>query len=127
MTYDDLLQLLTLGLVFTFTLAVMASTLESAVPPTFVVQQQDRAVHAYCAEWRETRGKQPLDAEQMNERVVTRLERRYPAVFPECRGDHQGYCLSWITALVEGLRRYGQRSLSAVCSNFQGEGETPQR
>src|SRR5260370_26269037 len=98
----DLLQRLTLGLFFPLAWAEMAS---GTVPPSFVVQQQDRAVQAYCAVWRETRSKQPLDAEQINKRVVARLERRYPGVFPDCRPDHQGHCLSWINALVEGLRR----------------------
>src|ERR1700688_5031645 len=117
------LERLTLRLAFTFALIMMASTLASgALPPTFVAQQQDRAVRAYCIEWRRTQGKQPLSADQMNKRVVTRLERRYPEVFTECRPDHQGQCLSWINALVEGLRRYGQRSLNEVCSNLQGEG-----
>jgi hypothetical protein len=54
-----------------------------AVPRAFDAQQQDRAVHAYCAEWRETQGK--LNADQMNKRVLFRLEKLYPAVFPECR------------------------------------------
>jgi hypothetical protein len=121
------LEHLTLRLAFTFALIVMASTLASgALPPTFVAQQQDRAVSAYCAEWRKTQGKQPLSADQMNKRVVTRLERHYPAVFPECRANHQGQCRSWINALVEGLRRYGHRSLNAVCSNPQGEGDALQ-
>jgi len=120
----ELLQRLTLGLAFTFTLIGMASTLASgALPPTFVAQQQDRAVRAYCVEWRRTQGKQPLSDDEMNKRVVRRLERRYPTVFPECRADHQGQCLSWINALVEGLRRYGHRSVNAVCSNPQGEGD----
>jgi hypothetical protein len=105
----------------------MASTLASgALPPTFVAQQQDRAVRAYCVEWRKTQSKQPLAADQMNKRVVTRLERQYPAVFPECRTDNQGLCTSWINALVEGLRRYGYRSLNEVCSNLQAEGDTLQ-
>jgi hypothetical protein len=123
MRHDDLLERLTLRLAFSFALVVMASTLASvALPPPFVAQQQDRAVRAYCAEWRKTQGKQPLSADEMNKRVVTRLERRYPEVFPECRADHQGRCMSWINALVEGLRRYGQRSLNEVCSNLQGDG-----
>jgi flagellar motor component MotA len=46
-----------------------------------------------------------------------------PEVFPECRADHQGQWLSWINALVEGLRRYGQHSLHGVCSNLQAEGD----
>jgi hypothetical protein len=124
MSHDDLLQRLSLGLAFTFTLAAMANTLaRGALPPTFVAQQQNRAVRAYCVEWRKTQAKQPLSADQMNKRVVTRLERQYLDVFPECRGDHEGRCLSWINALVEGLRRYGQRSLNEVCSNVRGEGD----
>ena len=116
--------MLTLRLAFSFALAAMASTLASgALPPTFVTQQQDRAVRAYCVEWRKTQGKQPPSADQMNKRVVTRLERWYPDAFPECRADHQGRCLSWINALVKGLRRYGPRSLNEVCSNLQAEGE----
>ena len=95
MSHDDLLQRLSLGLAFTFTLAAMANTLaRGALPPTFVAQQQNRAVRAYCVEWRKTQGKQPLSADQMNKRVVTRLESQYPDAFPECRGDHQGGCLS---------------------------------
>ena len=128
MRYDDLRERLTLGLAFTSALVVMASTLASAaLPPTFVAQQQDRAVRAYCVEWRKTQGKQPLSADQMNKQVVTRLERRYPEVFPECRADHQGRCMSWISALVEGLRRYGQHSLHEVCSNLQAEGAVSNR
>jgi len=124
---DDLLQRLSLGLAFTFTLVAMANTLaRGALPPTFVAQQQNRAVRAYCVEWRKAQGKQPLTADQMNKRVVTRLESQYPDVFPECRADHQGQCLSWINAMVEGLRRYGQHSLHEVCSNLQDEGEAPQ-
>jgi hypothetical protein len=127
MRYDDPLRRLTSGLVFTFAWAAMAATMaRGTVPPTFAVQQQDRAVQAYCAQWRESRGRQPLDAEEMNKRVVTDLERRYPAVFPECRRDHQGRCLSWINAMVEGLRRYGHRSLDDVCSNLPNEGAAPQ-
>jgi len=57
MSYDELLQRLTLGVAFTFTLIGMASTLASgALPPTFVAQQQDRAVRAYCVEWRKNPG-----------------------------------------------------------------------
>ena len=127
MRHDDLPWRLTVRLAFSFALVVMASTLASgALPPPFVAQQQDRAVRAYCVEWRKTQGKQPLSADQMNKRVVTRLERQYPAVFPECRTDDQGRCMSWINALVEGLRRYGERSLNDVCSNLQGEGDTLQ-
>jgi hypothetical protein len=127
MRYDDLLERLTLRLAFSFALVVMASTLASgALPPTFAAQQQDRAVRAYCVEWRKTQGKQPLSADEMNKRVVTRLERRYPEVFPECRADHQGRCMSWINALVEGLRRYGHLSLNEVCSNLHDEGDTLQ-
>jgi hypothetical protein len=85
MRYDDLLERLTLRLVFSFALVVMASTLASgALPPTLVVRQQDRAVRAYCVECVKPR-QRPLSADQMNKRVVTRLERQYPAVFPECR------------------------------------------
>ncbi len=116
---------LTLKLAFTFALVVMGSKLASGtLPPAVVAQQQDRAVRAYCVEWRKTQGKQPLSADQMNKRVVTRLERQYPMVFPECRADKQGRCMSWITALVEGLRRYGQRSLKEVCSEPPGDGDT---
>jgi hypothetical protein len=101
MRYADLLERLTLRLAFSSALVVISSTLASAaLPSTFVAQQQDRAVRAYCVEWRKTQGKQPLSADQMNKRVVTRLGRRYPGVFPECRADHQGQCLSWINALV---------------------------
>ena len=111
MRYDGLLERLTLRLAFSSALVVISSTLASAaLPSTFVAQQQDRAVRAYCVEWRKTQGKQPLSADQMNKRVVTRLERQYPEVFPECRADHQGRCMSWINALVEGLRRYGDRA-----------------
>ena len=125
--YDDLLERLTLRLAFCCALVVMASTLASgALLPPFVAQQQDRAVRAYCVEWRKTQGKQPLSADQMNKRVVTRLERQYPEVFPECRANDQGLCMSWINALVGGLRRYGHRSLNEVCSNLQGEGDTLQ-
>ena len=127
MRYGDPLQRLTLRLAFTLTLTGMASTLGSgALPPAFIAEQQDRAVRAYCVEWRKTQGKQPLSADLMNKRVVTRLERQYPDVFPECRADRQGQCLSWINAMVEGLRRYGQRSLNEVCSNVQAEGDTLQ-
>ena len=127
MRYGDSLPHLTLRLAFTLTLIGMASTLASgALPPSFIAEQQDRAVRAYCVEWRKTQGKQLLSADQMNKRVVTRLERQYPDVFPECRADHQGQCLSWINAMVEGLRRYGQRSLNEVCSNLQTEGDTLQ-
>ena len=94
MRYDDPLERLTLRLAFSFALVGMAGTLASgALPPTFVTQQQDRAVSAYCVEWRKTQGKQPLSADQMNKRVVTRLERQYHAVFPVCRLDEHGVCL----------------------------------
>jgi hypothetical protein len=103
-----MLERLTLRLAFTFALILIASTLASgALPPTFVAQQQDRAVRAYCVEWRKTQGKQPLSADEMNKRVVTRLERQYPEVFPECRADYQGRCLSWINALEIYLLRLG--------------------
>jgi hypothetical protein len=109
-----------LSVTLAFGLTLIASTLASgALPPPFVAQQQDRAVRAYCLEWHKAQGKQPLSADRMNKLVVRRLERRYPEVFPECRTDYQGDCLSWINALVEGLRRYGQRTLNDVCSNLR--------
>ncbi len=118
-------QRLILILALSFAAIVMASRFAGgAVPSTFVAQQQDRAVRAYCAEWRKTQGK--LNADQMNKRVLFRLEKLYPAVFPECRPNYRGDCLSWLNALVRGLRRYGQRSLESVCSNLEGERETPQ-
>jgi hypothetical protein len=91
MRYDDLLERLTLRLAFSFALVVMASTLASgALPPTFAAQQQDRAVRAYCVEWRKTQGKQPLSADQMNKRVVTCLERRYPKSSPSAEPTTKG-------------------------------------
>jgi hypothetical protein len=96
----------------------------TTAPPAFVVQQQDRAVSAYCAEWRKAHGK--LDPDEMNRRVLIRLERRYPTAFPDCHPRDGQNCRSWINVLVEGLRRYGQRSLESVCSNFRDEAELPQ-
>jgi hypothetical protein len=55
MRFDAQLRRLTLGLVFPFAWAAMTATMARAtVPPTFAVQQQDRAVQAYCAQWRES-------------------------------------------------------------------------
>ena len=108
-------------------LAVTASTLATgALPPNFAVQQQERAVRAYCAEWRETQTIHPLDAEQLNQRVVTRLEMQYPTVFPECRMGDSVPCPGWIKAMVAGLRQYGERSIKSVCSSFEDEGEANQ-
>jgi hypothetical protein len=128
MRYDDLLERLPLSLAFNLRPDRDGKHVGERCITAHLccLLQQDRAVRAYCAEWRKTQGKQPLSADQMNKRVVTRLERRYPEAFPECRADHQGQCLSWINALVEGLRRYGHRSLNEVCSNLQGEGDTLQ-
>ena len=109
-----------LSLAASFALIATTGGLASgAAPPAFVTQQQDRAVHAYCAEWRKTHGK--LNADEMNRRVVTRLQEQYPTVFPECRPDRLESCLGWINALVEGLRRYGPESLKSVCSGFQDD------
>lgn len=87
-----------------------------AVPPPFVTWRQDCAVRAYCAEWRKTHGK--LNADEMNRRVITRLQKQYPMVFPDCRPKNLQTCLGWVNALVQGLRRYGPRSLKSVCSSF---------
>jgi len=109
-----------LSLAASFALIATTGGLASGVaPPAFVTQQQDRAVHAYCAEWRKTNGK--LNADEMNRRVVTRLQERYPTVFPDCRPDRLESCLGWINALVEGLRRYGPESVKSVCSSFQDD------
>jgi hypothetical protein len=91
----------------------------SALPPVFAVQQQERAVRAYCAEWRATHGIHPLDAEQLNRRVVARLEMQYPTTFPECHPDDRVPCPGWIEAMITGLKHYGQRSLTSVCSSFE--------
>jgi hypothetical protein len=104
---------LTVGFAF---IALSGGLARATVPPPFVVQQQDRAVDVYCNEWRNTHGK--LEADQMNRRVITALEEKYPAVFPDCRPRDHENCASWLTALVEGLRRYGQRSLGSVCANI---------
>lgn len=119
------MQRLILILALSFAEIVMTSQFAcGAVPRAFDAQQQDRAVHAYCAEWRKTQGK--LNADQMNKRVLFRLEKLYPAVFPECRPNYRADCVSWLNALVQGLRRYGQRNLKSVCSNLQGDRETPE-
>ena len=98
-------------------LVLMASTIgNGALPPVFAVQQQDRAVRAYCAEWRTIKGIHPLDAKQMNQRVVTRLEMQYPTVFPECRPADRVLCPGWIEAMIAGLKHYGQRSMKSVCA-----------
>jgi hypothetical protein len=108
----------------TLTLALTASVIgNGALPPVFAVQQQDRAVRAYCAEWRATYGLHPLDAKQLNQRVVTRLEMQYPTVFPECRPVDRVPCPGWIEAMIAGLKHYGQRSMKSVCSSFEVEGE----
>ena len=105
-------------------LALTASAIaNSALPRVFAVQQQDRAVRAYCAKWRETHGIHPLDAKQLNQRVVTRLEMQYPTVFPECRPSDRVPCPRWIKATIAGLRHYGERSVKSVCSSFEVEGE----
>ncbi len=108
-------------------LALTASAIgNGALPRVFAVQQQDRAVRAYCAEWRETHGIHPLDAKQLNQRVVTRLEMQYPTVFPECRPVDRVPCPGWIKATIAGLRHYGERSMKSVCSSFEVEGEANQ-
>jgi hypothetical protein len=110
-----------------FVLAVTASPLaKGALPPIFIVQQQERAVRAYCAEWRKTQNIYTLDAEQLNQRVVTRLELQYPTVFPNCRPGQRVPCRAWIEAMVTGLRQYGERSIKSVCSSFQDEGAASQ-
>src|SRR5215469_16838149 len=106
-----------------FALIAMAGGAAGAVPPVFVVEQQDRAVRAYCAEWRKTHN--TLSADQMNKRVTLRLKERFPAVFPDCRSDGRENCVSWLSALVEGLRRYGSRSLGSVCSDFRDQVDPP--
>jgi hypothetical protein len=83
-------------------------------------------VRAYCADWRETHGIHPLDAEQLNQRVVTRLEMQYPTVFPECHPSYRVPCPGWNKAMVAGLRHYGQRSIKSVCSGFENKGEADQ-
>ena len=111
-----------------FVLAVTGSKLANgALPPISAVQQQERAVRAYCAVWSETQNIHPLDAEQLNQLVVTRLEMRYPTVFPNCRPGQRVPCRGWIKAMVTGLREYGERSIKSVCSSFQGEGSQPTR
>jgi hypothetical protein len=106
-------------------LALTASTIANgALPRVFAVQQQDRAVRAYCAEWRETHGIRPLDANQLNRRVVTRLETQYPTVFPECRPSDRVPCPGWIKATIDGLRHYGERSVKSICSSFEGRGRS---
>jgi hypothetical protein len=100
-------------------IALTNGSARSTVPPGFVVQQQDRAVGVYCAEWRNAQGK--LEPDQINRRVIIRLERKYPEVFAECRPKDQEHCFGWLNALVQGLRRYGQRSLRSVCANFHDE------
>ena len=105
-------------------LALTASAIANgALPRVVAVQQQDRAVRAYCAEWREPHGIHPLDAKQLNQRVVTRLEMQYPTVFPECRPSDRVPCPGWIKATIAGLRHYGERSMKSVCSSFEVEGE----
>src|SRR5579872_3579892 len=103
-------------LVLVLTTSMIAN---GALPPVFAVQQQDRAVRAYCAEWRAIHGIHPLDARQLNQRVVTRLEIQYPTVFPECRPVDRVPCPGWIDAMIAGLQRYGQRSMKSVCSSFE--------
>jgi len=105
-------------------LALTASAIANgALPRVVAVQQQDRAVRAYCAEWRETHGIHPLDAKQLNQRVVARLEMQYPTVFPECHPTDRVPCPGWIKATIAGLRHYGERSMKSVCSSFEVEGE----
>ncbi len=89
----------------TLVLALTASVIgNGALPPISAVQQQDRAVRAYCAEWRATHGVHLLDAKQLNRRVVTRLEMQYPTVFPECRPVDRVPCPDWIEAMIAGLK-----------------------
>ena len=87
-----------------------------AIPPSFLAQQQDRAVRVYCTYWRNSGRTRALEGDEVK-RVVIELEEVYPTVFPACRrpGD-SGYCLSWLQVLVQGLRRYGRRSLGEICS-----------
>jgi hypothetical protein len=81
----------------TLALALTASAIaNSALPRVFAVQQQDRAVRAYCAECREPHGIHPLDAKQLNQKVVTRLEMQYPTVFPECRTSDRVPLYVWL-------------------------------
>jgi hypothetical protein len=97
-------------------LLLTGSFAAGAVPPALIRLQQDRAVRVYCSEWSRTGGK--LDADEMNERVITDLEERYPAAFPECRPKDHQTCAGWLNALVEGLRRYGHRSLRSLCAEI---------
>src|SRR5262249_8048325 len=99
-----------------------------SIPPSFLAQQQDRAMRVYCTHWRSSGRSRALEGEEVK-RVVIELEVRYPTAFPECRrpGD-PGYFLSWLEVLVQGLRRYGRRSLMEICSDqerFLGEGLGP--
>src|SRR5713101_4518647 len=105
-------------------LALTASAIANgALPRVVAVQQQDRAVRAYCAERRATHGIHPLNAKQLNQRVVTRGEMQYPTGFPECRPSDRVSCSGWIKATIDGLRHYGERSMKSVCSSFEVEGE----
>jgi hypothetical protein len=109
-------------------LALTASVIgNGALPSVFAVQQQDRAVRTYCAQWRATHGIHPLDAKQLNQRVVTRLEMQYPTVFPECHPVDRVPCPGWIEAIIAGLKRYGQRSMKSVCSSFESRAKPTDR
>ena len=104
-------------IVLALILPLMATAASASIPPTYLSQQQERAIRVYCTHWRRSRHKGALEGNDVK-RVVTELELLYPTVFPACRqpGD-EGYCRSWLEVLVHSLRRYGHRSLTAVCRN----------
>ena len=99
---------------------ISANCVLGSIPPAFVAQQQDLAVRVDCSHWRKTHRDQALEGDDVK-RVVTDLEKLYPTAFPECRSDGERLCSSWLDALVRGLRRYGRRSLRAVCANQGSE------
>lgn len=94
---------------------ISATCAPSSIPPAFLAQQQDLAVRVYCAHWRRTRREQALEGDDV-ERVITDLQMLYPTAFSACRPDGERPCLSWLDALVQGLRRYGHLSLPKLCA-----------
>jgi hypothetical protein len=112
-------------IVLALILSLMATGASASIPPTYLSQQQERAIRVYCTYWRRSRHKAALEGDDVK-RVVTELEVLYPTVFPACRRPvDEGYCLSWLEVLVHSLRRYGHRSLTAVCGNPGSEDVFP--
>jgi hypothetical protein len=95
-----------------------------SIPPEFIARQQDIAIRVYCEHWRKTPGRRPLEGAEVKQ-VILDLEKLYPNAFPQCRSDAEPPCLTWLEALVSGLRRYGHTNLREVCTSPSVEDGLP--